>query len=203
MKPLLQKYLPLSPNTSSSIGFRDDRLKLERQKDHYSHFILRLAFSSTEDLRRRFARIESALFRLRFQNDDANERQEFVRSLEFSWESVSEEEKRELATQLLNATPGLREKELREGGWFKVDWETVPELVENRRVFVTKGKAYVPVREQMSMILAEFTAKLDQGLEVSHRQPSSPHPTLQANSFNSLPLAPSLVSTKTTASPPS
>ena len=164
--PLLQRYLPLYSNTSSSLSFQDEKLKLERQKDHYSHFILRLAFSSTEDLRRRFARIEIALFRLRFETDNARERQSFVESLNFHWEVVSEDEKRELGPHLQSATPGLRRQDLEEGGWFKVDWEMVPELVESRKVFVKKGKAYVPVREQMSMVLAEFGARLDKGLEV-------------------------------------
>ncbi|KAA6415946.1 MAG: DNA primase large subunit [Lasallia pustulata] len=172
--PLLQKWLPLSANTSSSVQgpqlqWQDPRLRLERQKDHYSHFILRLAFSSTEDLRRRFARIESALFRLRFQLDDAKERQAFVDSLNFDWDKVSEEEKRELGPDLLAATPGLRRQEMEEGGWFKVDFERVPELVEGRRVLLKRGKAYVPVREQMSMVVAEFGARLDKGLELTAR----------------------------------
>ncbi len=66
----------------------------------------------------------------------------------------------------MNATPGLRRQDLEDGGWFKVDFETVPELVESRRVFLKAGKAYVPVREQMSMVLADFTARLEKGLEV-------------------------------------
>lgn len=170
--PLLQKWLPLHSNTSSSAGAQDDMLRLERQKDHYSHFILRLAFSSTEDLRRRFARIESALFKLRFQNDDASERRSFVESLQLDWEVVSEDEKRSLGAELLNATPGLRRQEIEEGGWFKVDFETVPELVESRRIFLKGGKAYVPVREQMSMVLAGFNNRLDKGLEVCNTNDS-------------------------------
>lgn len=158
--------MPLHSNTSSSAGSQDEKLKLERQKDHYSHFILRLAFSSTEDLRRRFTRIESALFKLRFQNDDAKERQNFVESLQLEWEVVSEEEKKLLGADLQNATPGLKRQDVEEGGWFKVDFETVPELVEGRRVFLKAGKAYVPVREQMSIVLAGFNARLDKGLEV-------------------------------------
>ncbi len=166
MSPLLQKWLPLHSNSSSSAGSHDENLKLERQKDHYSHFILRLAFSATEDLRRRFARIESALFKLRFQTDDVKERQSFVESLHLDWEVVCEEEKKALGPDLLNATPGLKRQDVEEAGWFKVDFETVPELVEGRRVLLKVGKAYVPVREQMSMVLAGFNARLDKGLEV-------------------------------------
>ncbi|PHH76036.1 hypothetical protein CDD83_4324 [Cordyceps sp. RAO-2017] len=56
MKPVLDKFLPLETNSSGS-----SRLAAQRQKDHYSHFILRLAFASTEDLRRRFGRFETML----------------------------------------------------------------------------------------------------------------------------------------------
>ena len=164
--PLLQKWLPLHSNTSRSEGAQDEILQMERRKDHYSHFILRLAFSSTEELRRRFARIESALFRLRFQNEDTRERQGFVESLQLDWEAVGEEERKTLGDVLMSATPGLRRQEVDEGGWFKVDWEIVPELVESRRVFLKAGKAYVPAREQMSMVLAEFNSRLDRGLQV-------------------------------------
>ena len=164
IEPLLKKYLPLSSNSSAASGIVDQRLKDERQKDHYSHFILRLAFSGTEDLRRRFARIETMLFKLRFQQDDGRERQKFVESLNFDWEMVTDEEKRQLGDQLRSATPGL--KRLDAEDWFKVDWQRVPELVEHRTVFLRKGKAYVPIREQLSMIIAEFTTRLEKGLEV-------------------------------------
>lgn len=159
MKPILEKHLPLHSNSSHFSTLQD-----ERKKDHYSHFILRLAFSSTEDLRRRYSRLETMLFRLRFKEDDARERQAFVESLEFEWEKVGEDEKRELASELAAATPGWRKGD--EEGWFKVDWEQVPELVEQRRVLLKRGKAYVPVREQTSLVLAEFTRRLDAALEV-------------------------------------
>jgi DNA primase large subunit len=158
MKSILDKYLPLRSDSS-----RSQKLQEERRKDHYSHFILRLAFSSTEDLRRRFSRLETMLFRLRFKDDDPRERQEFVRSLNLEWDEVKEDEKRELREELL-AAGGQKKGEEQE--WFKVDWERVPELVEQRRVLLKRGKAYVPQREQMSLVLAEFTKKLDDALEV-------------------------------------
>ncbi|KAH0837282.1 hypothetical protein AYO21_09989 [Fonsecaea monophora] len=167
LEPLLKKYLPLSSNSAAAGGIVDQKLKNQRRKDHYSHYILRLAFSRTEDLRRRFARVETMLFRLRFQSDDTRERQAFVESLNMDWEVVQEEEKRALGEQLLSATPGLRR--LEGENWFKVDWTRVPELVEHRTVLVRKGKAYVPMREQTSMVLTEFTSRLDKGLELTAR----------------------------------
>lgn len=160
IKPLLDKYLQLESNSSGS-----SLLPAQRQKDHYSHFILRLAFSGTDDLRRRFARVETMLFRIRFQQDDARERQAFVQSLNLDWDPVPEHEKREWASELLASTPG-GVRRVEDESWFKLDWERVPELVESRRVFLRHGKAYVPIREQASMVVSEFTTRLERGLEV-------------------------------------
>lgn len=104
------------------------------------------------------------LFRFRFQADDTRERRAFIDSLSLDWESVTDEERNELSENLVAATPGLRRSD--EETWYKVDWEKVPELIERRSVFLSKGKAYVPEREQLSMIIAEFTARLERALEV-------------------------------------
>jgi DNA primase large subunit len=165
MKSILDKYMPMRAGTSKS-----QYLQEERKKDHYSHFILRLAFAATEDLRRRFSRLETMLFQLRFKDDDFIERQSFVRSLNLEWDEVQEAEKRELKDRLLAAAGGSM-KNPDEQEWFKVDWERVPVLVEQRRVFMKRGKAYVPQREQMSLVVAEFTKKLDEALEVCNFPP--------------------------------
>lgn len=169
MKPILDKYLPLDSNSSAS-----GKLSLQRQKDHYSHFILRLAFSSTEDLRRRFSRVETMLFRMRFMNDDLADRSSFVTNLNLDWwEAVTEEEKTEFAEELAALMPLRKASSSEDESWFKVDWMRVPDLVEGRRVFVKQGKAYVPGREQASMVLAEFTTRLDRQLEVRKTRPPS------------------------------
>lgn len=167
LEPLLKKHLPLSANSAAPGGMIDQGIRDERQKDHYSHFILRLAFSGTEDLRRRFARAETLLFKLRYQTDDGKERRAFVDSLKFDWDIVSDEEKQVLGERLLAATPGL--KRLEEESWFKVNWTRVPELVEHRTIFLSKGMAYVPMREQTSMVMTEFTNRLEKALEMTSR----------------------------------
>lgn len=184
MRPLLERYLPLDSNSSASSA-----LHQQRKKDHYSHFILRLAFAATEDLRRRFCRVETQLFRLRMLTDDARERAAFFASLDLGdsqggglgLEPVSEEEWRELAPQLAavqdayGGTKGGIAKtasadDASSGdGWFKVDWTRVPDLVEQRRVFLRAGKAYVPAREQPAMICAEFADRLERAMLVTAR----------------------------------
>ena len=160
MAPIIDKHLPLHSNSS-----RSSTLQEERRRDHYSHFILRLAFSATEELRRRFSRLETMLFRLRYKMDDARERQDFVNSLDFAWEMVDDKEKLELGEDLRAVSGFVRKGE--EEGWFKVEWERVPELIEQRKVLLKRGLAYVPLREQMSLIMTEFTKRLESALEVS------------------------------------
>ena len=168
MRPVLEKHLPLSQNTS-----RSPNLQTERRKDHYSHFILRLAFSATEDLRRRFARLETQLFRLRFLNNDTRDRQDFVVGLSFDWEQVGEQERKELSAELAAVNPIRTGKFPAPTGeediWFKLDWQKVPELVESRRVLLRRGKAYVPAKEQTSMVVSEFSRRLESALEVTSR----------------------------------
>jgi len=161
MKPVLEKYMRLSSNAS-----RSSEVEAERKRDHYSHWTLRLAFSSTADLRQRFARLEAQLFRLRMQWDDARERRAFIDSLAMSWETVSEEEKAQWRTELKAATRVWSDEE---ESWFKVAWENVPELVERRQCLLKRGVAYVHVREQSTMVVNEFSRQLESGLELAGR----------------------------------
>lgn len=95
------KYLPLNSNSALGIDVLE-----ERRKDRLGHFVLRLAFCrscvierypfqyfsdkdlSREELRRRFIRAETTLFRIRFETDDSNERRAFLDSKDFNWISV-------------------------------------------------------------------------------------------------------------------
>lgn len=161
MAPILAKHMPLSSNTS-----RSSALDLERKRDHYSHWTLRLAFSATEELRKRFARLETQLFRLRLQQDDARERRDFIDNLGMDWSTVSDEERRELGDTLKAATGWYKTEE---EAWFKVPFELVTELVESRRCYLRGGLAYVHVREQTGMVAGEFSRRLEAGLELAAR----------------------------------
>lgn len=84
VKEQQRKYLPLNSNTALGSD-----LDAERKKDHVGHFVLRLAFCRTEELRRRFVKAELAMFKIRWDTDDTVERREFIRSRDFGWIEVS------------------------------------------------------------------------------------------------------------------
>ncbi|KAK6355262.1 hypothetical protein TWF696_004377 [Orbilia brochopaga] len=181
LKRLLDKYLPLASNHSIPENERSNPkrfagLTAERRKDHYSHFILRLAFARSEDLRRRFTRVESILFRHRFTTDDTRERHEFMSALQLDAHAVSDSEKAQYADELkavLAATtrtqPEKARAQFEAESYVKVEWDRVADLVESRRIFIRGGMAYVPSGALVSLVLAEFSNKLDEALIATAR----------------------------------
>ncbi|CED82915.1 dna primase large subunit [Phaffia rhodozyma] len=156
-----KKYLPLSANTAKNVD-----LSAERKKDVISHFVLRLAFCGSEELRKRYLRAETTLFKIRFESDDKEERTNFLKELQLDWKLVSEPEKESLKFDLLTVTK-LDESAFRAQSFYKVHWTLVPDLVEKRKVLLKGGLAYVPQSEQLSLVLQAFSARLEAGLELT------------------------------------
>ncbi|ORX33982.1 eukaryotic and archaeal DNA primase, large subunit-domain-containing protein [Kockovaella imperatae] len=161
----LKQHLPLSSNTARNVNVLE-----ERRKDEIGHWVLRLAFCRSPDLRARFLRSELALFRQRFETDDAAERAAFLKSLQFDWQLVDAGEKARLETELKTClwTSGTSKDEaFRAESWFKVPWHTVPDLVGQRRVYINGGMAYVPQSLQISLVLQAFGSRLERALELT------------------------------------
>ncbi|GAA5854515.1 hypothetical protein JCM5353_000035 [Sporobolomyces roseus] len=157
-----QEYMELHSDKSG----KSFDIDAERKKDQYSHFVLRLAFCRSEELRQRFLKAEKELFRIRFESDDPEERRRFSDSLNFGWEKVDDAEKEQLS-DILSAASGIRPERMREESFFKVDWTKVTDLVGQRRVLLRAGKAYVPSSQEFSLVAAEFASRLSRGLELT------------------------------------
>ncbi|EDR14803.1 uncharacterized protein LACBIDRAFT_244165 [Laccaria bicolor S238N-H82] len=163
------KYLPLNSNTA-----KNNDIESERRKDHLGHFILRLAFCRSEDLRRRFIKAETTLFKVRYEGDVFSEREQFLSSRDFNWVPVTKAEKQEHWNELLSSYYGSkieaeRKKAFESEKYYKVKWTRVPDLVEKRRVFLAGGWAFVPGREQSSIIYHEFEVHIEKALEMTAR----------------------------------
>lgn len=152
----------------STAAAKAKELQRERIKDHVSHFVLRLAFSRTEELRRRFLHAETALFRYKLETEHLAEKESFLRAQDFAWRIVSPEEQRRHREQLLACHPRLAAT-FESESFLQVPWHRVLDLVERRRVFVSRGTAWIPTKEQSSLIIAEFHARLQNQLEVTSR----------------------------------
>jgi len=166
------EYLPLRSNSVAATGSvsaaatKGKELQAERKKDHVSHFVLRLAFSRTEELRRRFVHAETTLFRWKLETEHLAERDAFLRTQDFAWRVVTPEEQHRFREQLLACHPRLAPT-FESESFLQVPWHRVPELVERRRVFVHRGTAWIPGKEQSSLVLAEFQSRLAAQLETT------------------------------------
>lgn len=77
-----------------------------RRKDHITHFICRLTYSRSEELRRWFITQELDLFRLRWHYLSSEGRMAFLKSNDFCYTSISAEE----ISELLHVSNGLIDK---------------------------------------------------------------------------------------------
>ena len=104
-----EKYMPVNPNSDN---FKDanpqkyvEEVKKrfnQRYKDYISHFILRLAYCQTEDLREWFIKQETSLLKIRWSNPSLSkeEKIKFIESLNLNIQEISNKEKMEVEAEL-------------------------------------------------------------------------------------------------------
>ncbi|KAG1052061.1 hypothetical protein G6F43_005781 [Rhizopus delemar] len=105
------------------------------------------------------------------------EKKAFLQKLNLNWKMLSEEEKEnireelEICCQALlrsksdNPTLAMIEQFVNMETFFEVDFEKVPNLVGNRLVYLRQGKAYVPMSEQVNIVMNEYQDYLYKSLE--------------------------------------
>ncbi|KAK6461884.1 eukaryotic and archaeal DNA primase, large subunit-domain-containing protein [Scheffersomyces coipomensis] len=180
LRPLLLKYLPMNGNSSD--GKINPTLYQERKKDHYSHFILRLVFCRSEELRKKFIKNEGILFRIRYNLLTPKEQEDFLmsNSHRLHWKFISQEEKLANFDQLYNASNLIIKNHLLQEGigseitneqvkqhikfkenFIKLPFEKVTNLINSRSIFLKGGYAYIPTSLQLNLIVTEFQDNLN------------------------------------------
>jgi DNA primase large subunit len=109
------------------------------------------------------------LFKIRWDTDDRTERDNFLNSLDIGINAVPDEEIEPLRKALVAAASirGKSETNQSKETYCKVHWTRVTDLVATRKVLLRSGYAYVPTREQSSIVFQEFSTRLEHALEVS------------------------------------
>lgn len=189
IRPLLLKFLPLTSLTSG--GTNTSNLKTilqERKKDHYSHYILRLVFCRSEELRKKFIKNETILFKIRYNLLQPKEIKVFIESYQdkLPWQYISNDEKLEILDQLYAATAPiirsvmmiensfdstfsitndqLRQHIQKSENFIKLPFEKVPNLISSRQVYLKQGYAYIPSTLQLNLLSIEFQELLSRNL---------------------------------------
>ena len=185
MEKLMVEFLPTYKSSANipekkSFMVRNDKEEMDnkimtqqkndRRKDHISHFILRLAFAGTEDLRRWFITQELDLFRYRFKKESNEATNQFLREQNLHFEPISKTEKSDLLQNLKDCMFSKEMDQAESVDFYKVPFTDVLDLVRSRRVYLKAGFAYVPRNELVSIILGVFRAQLSLALTVTARR---------------------------------
>lgn len=144
-----------------------------RKADHISHYILRLAYCRSEDLRRWFLSRELEWFKIRFMVQSPAAILNFLQLNNLKYMPISNEEKDELKSDLIASTPGMSDVLVSTTDFYKVPFVDVLPLVKNRRVFLKLGYAYIPMTDLVVCIQSKYRAALSESLNlISHRLPN-------------------------------
>lgn len=157
----LKYYARLCEKTSC--GTADTDLQA-RRKDHIAHFILRLAYCRTEELRRWYIARELELFKMRFIIMRGEAVDTFFKLNNLRYTNISEEEMMEILCDLRVSTAHSNIDNMK---FYKVKFYEVLDLVRARKVYLSGGYAYIPHKDFVSVLSAQYRTHLKQSLAVA------------------------------------
>jgi DNA primase large subunit len=141
-----------------------------RKRDHVSHFILRLAYCRSEELRRWFLSREQDLFRTRFTSLSAEGIQRFMQINSLKYEPISVTEKARLRESLFESSfMMLSMASIDAHEFYRVPYTDVQDLVRSRKIYLSGGFAYVPCTDLISILSTVFRTNLAHGMAVTAR----------------------------------
>ncbi|XP_074531963.1 DNA primase large subunit [Halichoeres trimaculatus] len=166
LKNLNFPYRPDNEDRKNQTGPSEQE---KRRKDHISHFILRLAYCQTEDLRRWFIQQEVDLFRYRFNDLFPNQKLEFLHRNNLRYDTISIEEKKTLVDKLVNSSYAVSGITVEDQDFYKVPFQDALDLVRTRKVYLKAGYAYIPHQDIVTIVLNDFRTRLSKALALTAR----------------------------------
>jgi DNA primase large subunit len=170
--PILAKHMSMYRNTQVK-QHGQETLVHQRRKDHISHFVLRLAYCKTSELQSWFVKYESILFKKRFLEATATEREWMLEEAQLELilvdsNAIFEEFKkyyrnmnRDISSYFHETLNNLYKDETK---FYKVPFKQATELVAKKRVLLLGGYAYVAESEKVVLIVKQFSEHLKKEL---------------------------------------
>ncbi|XP_054456290.1 DNA primase large subunit [Anoplopoma fimbria] len=147
----------------------------KRRKDHISHFILRLAYCQTEDLRRWFIQQEVDLFRCRFNSMSASQKLEFLHRNNLKYDTIGPGEKITLQDKLVSSSYAVSGVTVENQDFYKVPFQDALDLVRTRKVYLAGGYVYIPHQDIVTIVLNDFRTRLSKALALTARSLPAVH----------------------------
>lgn len=134
-----------------------------RKMDHLSHYILKLAFCEDADRESWFIKQEVELFKIRFSSLNKEGVEKLLTTHKIDCKLVTQEEKAELREELSTST--VRISNIDTTDFYKVRFQKVTDLVRGRKVYLSKGIAYIPHIELISLFTSYYRKILTDDME--------------------------------------
>ncbi|KAI6692207.1 hypothetical protein NL676_019917 [Syzygium grande] len=140
-------------------------------KDVISHFVLRLVYCRTEDLRKWFLSMETTLFRYRFKDQSVEAQRALMADFDLPCKAVNTAEFESVKDKLSQVARSIGQPlQTVDTIFYKVPFEEVPELVASRKVYIHQGNAYVAMNQVVSLVVTQFRSFLSKALILTNRK---------------------------------
>ncbi|KAF8048562.1 hypothetical protein N665_2476s0003 [Sinapis alba] len=140
-------------------------------KDIISHFVLRLVYCRSDELKKWFLSMETALFRHRFRLQNFDAQRGIVGEFGLPYKAVLGAELESLKEKLGQVVRSLGQiSPSVEAVYYKVPFEEVPDLVAGRRVLIHKGYAFVAGSQLVSLVVTQFRSHISKALILTNRK---------------------------------
>ncbi|CAG7818122.1 unnamed protein product [Allacma fusca] len=148
-----------------------DMYRQSQNFDHISHYILRLAFCRTEELRRWFVNQEIEFLRYKFMSSGDGKLAKKILDAHFqdTVTLVGEKDKSMLAQDLADTYFYLNKSDTTDGDVYEVPFTQCLDLVRTRRVLLKNGKAYIFHTQLLTIVCSEFRRLLSKDLTATSK----------------------------------
>lgn len=163
MEMIENKYMPILKSRDSETATSDFR------RDQISHFILRLAYCRTHDLRQWFLEQEISLFKYRLDKIDVEERKVFMSANGLDYDVIHFDLKdnsnsTNILKEKLVGLGGITEGNIYTSTIYKIPFMQAVKLLSGRSVYLEGGWAFVPLRLIQAIIVMKFRGNLSHAL---------------------------------------
>eukprot|EP00347_Sterkiella_histriomuscorum_P019413 403341719 len=150
---------------SSSVYIPPENRREFKENDNISHFICRLAYCRTEELRKWFLTQEVRLFQARMSEVKAETIQQLLElQCNIRYEQVKEDDQDWKQYGAKISFKFLKAEERRANCFVKVPFKEAISLVNRRQVFLLNGIAYVSIKDLTTILGAHFRARVSSEL---------------------------------------
>ncbi|XP_067625571.1 DNA primase large subunit [Eurosta solidaginis] len=168
----LKGYLRLCTNSSGNAATGSSKYEMElqaRRRDYISHFILRLAYCRTEELRRWFLTREMELFRYKFSSMSSTDIKHFLELNKLDYTPLNDADKDAVKDGLYESTVGQSVSKIELIDFYKVPFTQVLDLVRSRRCYLKNSFAYVNTHDFVSIIAVIQSNEIEHGLQSAQK----------------------------------